>query len=279
MSNIKTNRNKHCNELTHENRHYPNISGPYAAERSIQITSALIDLARCELDMSPYPDVSRISTAPLTKHRPTICFDEWNVWNPERAPGDKGAEELYTLSDALAVAIWLNVFIRNCKDLGMATIAQSVNVISPLMATPTGLCKQTTYWPLLLFSKYMHGRSVAVHVRSGAYKGVTSPEWVQTTCKVPKLDVSAATDGEWMNLAVVNVDEELSYETELSGLAPATGEVQVFLVGGEGNEIKDVNVQDEEAVKIVEKTVSSKGLDKFVFERHSFTLLRWKVKS
>jgi hypothetical protein len=34
------------------------------------------------------------------------------VWDPIRAEGSKGAEENYTLSDALAVASWLNVFVR-----------------------------------------------------------------------------------------------------------------------------------------------------------------------
>ena len=45
----------------------------------------------------------------------TICFDEWNVWDPERAPGEQGAEQLYTLSDALAVGVWLNVFVRQSR--------------------------------------------------------------------------------------------------------------------------------------------------------------------
>ncbi|KAK6066381.1 alpha-L-arabinofuranosidase [Seiridium cupressi] len=258
-------------------RHYPNISGPYAAERAIQITSSLIDLARCELDLTEFPDFSKITTAPRTSKRLKICFDEWNVWDPIRAPGDKGAEELYNLSDALAVAIWLNIFIRNAKDLGMATIAQSVNVISPLMTSPTGLYKQTSYWPLLLFSKYMHGKSVSVHVRTGAYKGATNPEWIQSTVTVPKLDVSAAVDGEWLNVAVVNVDEEHSFETELSGVAPASGDVQVFKVGGEKFSLKDVNKEGQEIIKIVESTVKAEEAKKFVFERHSFTLLRWKI--
>ncbi|KAI0174406.1 glycoside hydrolase superfamily [Pestalotiopsis sp. NC0098] len=257
--------------------HYPNISGPYAAERAIQITSSLIDLARCELDLTEFPDFSRITTAPKTAHRPKICFDEWNVWDPIRAPGDKGAEELYNLSDALAVAIWLNIFVRNAKDLGMATIAQSVNVISPLMTSPTGITRQTTYWPLLLFSRYMHGRAVAVHVRAGVYKGETNPKWIQSTVDVPKLDVSAALDGEWLNVAVVNVDEEHSFETELAGVAPASGDIQVFKVGGEKASLKDVNKEGRETIAIEESTVSGKDVKTFVFEKHSFTLLRWKV--
>ncbi|KAK6207096.1 hypothetical protein LQW54_007525 [Pestalotiopsis sp. IQ-011] len=257
--------------------HYPNISGPYAAERAIQITSSLIDLARCELDLTEFPDLSRITTAPKTAHRPKICFDEWNVWDPIRAPGDKGAEELYNLSDALAVAIWLNIFVRNARDLGMATIAQSVNVISPLMTSPTGITRQTTYWPLLLFSRYMQGRAVAVHVRAGVYTGETNPKWIQSTVDVPKLDVSAALDGGWLNVAVVNVDEEHSFETELAGVAPASGDIQVFRVGGEKASLKDMNKEGQETISIEESTVSGKDVKMFVFEKHSFTLLRWKV--
>lgn len=159
----------------------------------------------------------------------------------------------------------------------MATIAQSVNVISPLMTSPTGIYKQTTYWPLLLFSKYMHGKSVAVHVRCGAYRGKTNPEWIQSTCVVPKLDVSAAVDGEWMHVAVVNVDEEHSFKTEVSGVAPAEGDIQVFKVGGEDYSLADVNQEGNEKVKIVESTAKAEDVKNFVFERHSFTLLRWKI--
>ncbi|KAI8663894.1 Zn(2)-C6 fungal-type domain-containing protein [Fusarium keratoplasticum] len=255
--------------------HYTNISSVYGAERAIQVCSSLIDLARCEFDMSPYPEVDRINSKPLAKKRPTICFDEWNVWDPERAPGNKGAEEQYTLSDGLAVAIWLNVFIRNCKELGMATIAQSVNVIAPLMTTPQGVWKQTTYFPLLLFSRYMRGKSVAVHVRSGTYEGPTWPEWIQSTCVVPKLDASAAVDYDgWMNVAVVNSHEEQTLSTKIDGIKAGT-EVQVFTVGGERYRASDVNSTDDERIGICETTWTSG--ESFKFERLSFTLLRWKL--
>ena len=198
------------------------------------------------------------------------------MWDSKRAPGRDGAEECYTLSDALAVAIWLNIFVRNSKDLGMCTLAQSVNVISPLMTSPTGICKQTTYWPLLLFAKYMQGKAIAVNVKAKAYTGPTTPEWVESTCIVPMLDVSAARDGEWINLAVVNSDKEKSFDTELTGVDPA-GEVNVYMVGGEQSALTDVNMEGSEKVKIRESKWSADK--KFVFEKHSFTLLRWRVKS
>lgn len=256
--------------------HYTNISSVYGAERAIKVCSSLIDLARCEFDMSFFPDVDRICTKPNSKKRPTICFDEWNVWDPERAPGNVGAEELYTLSDGLAVAIWLNIFIRNAKELGMATIAQSVNVIAPLMTTPRGVWKQTTYFPLLLFSKYMRGKSVSVHVRTPTYDGQTFPEWIQSTVAVPKLDVSASIDDNgWMNVAVVNSDDTRGFVTKLDGIRKGA-EVHVYSIGGEKFKATDRNSEDEEKISIQDSTWRETE-DGFKFEPLSFNLLRWKV--
>src|SRR5947208_7245296 len=91
---------------------YENVTAPLAAERAIDICSGLVDLVCIENGVG------------VGEGRPTICFDEWNVWNPKRAAGSKGAEEKYTLSDALAAAVWLNVFVRKSKEVGMACLAQ-----------------------------------------------------------------------------------------------------------------------------------------------------------
>jgi len=249
--------------------HYANATSPRAAERAIEMTMAFIDLARCDFDYENY-FTGVIDTNPKSQNRPTICFDEWNVWNPVRAPGHEGAEELYDLSDALAVAVWLNVFVRQAKNIGMATIAQSVNVISPLMTTEHGVVKQSTYWPLYLYSKYMRGKSLATHVCSEAYTGTTFPNWLASTADLPLLDASAALgDDGYVNLAVVNIAEDRDMETAL--VVPRG----VFVVGGRANDIRDHNVQGKEKVAIKESVWDA--TDKFVFEKRSFTLLRWKA--
>ena len=46
------------------------------------------------------------------KHPPRIAYDEWNVWYRTL---DGGLEERYDFSDALAVATYLNIFVRNCE--------------------------------------------------------------------------------------------------------------------------------------------------------------------
>jgi alpha-L-arabinofuranosidase len=256
---------------TSDKEYYSNACSPRTAERAIEITAALIDLARCDFDVETWPDY--ISTKAKTPHRPKICFDEWNIWDPIRAPGDKGAEQMYDVCDMLAVASWLNVFVRQAKWLGMATIAQSVNVISPLMTTERGVVKQTTYWPLLLFSTYMRGQSLATHVRSAAYTGRTMPEWLQTTMDMPLLDVSAALDDNgYLNLAVVNISESQEMQCTLPG---PTSSVKVFVVGGNVNGIRDNNIEGSEKVFIRE--AKWQGGSRFTFEKHSFTLLRWRA--
>ncbi|KAK4445726.1 alpha-N-arabinofuranosidase C [Podospora aff. communis PSN243] len=239
--------------------HLQNVTAPLAAERAIQMAVGMIDLARIENGVPP------------SVPRPKICFDEWNVWDMFRSPGDKGAEEKYTLSDALAVAVWLNVFVRQAKHVGMANIAQSVNVISPLMTTQTGVVKQTTWWPVWLFSRYMRGETVGVNLRCGEWEGETKPGWIRGTVETPWLDVSAAKGGDGVvSLAVVNLSEGRDWEVEVEGVK---GEVEVFEVGG--REVGVTNVEGREEVGVREGRWDGKG--GYTFPRHSLTMLRWRA--
>ncbi len=152
----------------------------------------------------------------------------------------------------------------------MANIAQSVNVISPLMTHPTGLTKQTSWWPLLLYSNYMRGSTIAVHLSCPEYEGDTHPAWIRGTVDTPWLDVSAAIDDEGVvTLAVVNVHGERGFEVDVQGLGG--GEVKVYTVTGEGVEV--TNTQEKSEVGIVEGTWDGKGL--YTFPKHSLTMLRW----
>ncbi|KAI9665767.1 MAG: hypothetical protein M1821_003701 [Bathelium mastoideum] len=245
---------------TGSEEHLPNVTAPLAAERAIQMASGFIDLARIE------------NGVPHTVPRQLICFDEWNVWMPERAPGEKGAEEKYTLSDALAVGVWLNVFVRQSKLVGMANLAQNVNVIAPLMTTPEGVVKQTTWWPLWLFSRYMRGHLLAVNVRCTEYEGPTHPNWIRGTVQTPYLDVSATIDEKGLaSMAVVNVHESKDFETQLEGVA--TDDVQVYHVGGENPKV--VNTAEKTEVGLNESKWDGRG--SFIFRKHSLYLLRWQT--
>lgn len=244
---------------TADKEHLANSTAPRAAERAIQMAMSLIDLARIE------------NKVPTTVPRQTICFDEWNVWDPVRAPGEQGAEEKYTLSDALAVSVFLNAFVRQSALLGMCNIAQSVNVISPLLTSKKGLVQQTIWWPLLLFSNYMRGHTIALNVRSPEYGGRTNPAWIRGTIETPYLDCSATIgDDGYTNLAVVNVHETTDFAVDLNGVGK--GRVRVFSVSGESIDVR--NTEKSQAVGIKESEWNAG--DKYTFPKHSLTLLRWK---
>ncbi|KAF8460253.1 glycoside hydrolase superfamily [Kalaharituber pfeilii] len=149
----------------------------YTADKNhlSNMTASLIDMARMQKS--------------VTK-RLAICFDEWNVWDLVRAPGELGGEKLYTLSDALAVGTWLN--------------------------------------PLYLASNYMRGRTIGSHVTCKAYKGNTNPTWLASTVDIPCLDVAVALDKEgWINVSVVNIKSDTGIKAKIKGVEKAKGEVQV----------------------------------------------------
>jgi alpha-L-arabinofuranosidase len=52
---------------------------------------------------------------------------------------ENGLQQHYNFSDALAMASWLNLFVRQSDIVAIACLAQSVNVIAPL------LVKQVTF--------------------------------------------------------------------------------------------------------------------------------------
>lgn len=154
----------------------------------------------------------------------------------------------------------------------MANIAQSVNVISPLMTTKDGLVKQTTWWPLLLFSKYMRGHTIGVHVSCPEYEGPTAPAWIRGTIETPWLDVSASiSDDGWVAVAVVNVHETEGFKTKIDGIA--NSEVDVYVISGD--HVGVTNTAQKQEVGIEEKKWDGTGL--FEFPKHSLTMLRWRA--
>ncbi|KAF8182674.1 glycoside hydrolase family 51 protein [Pholiota molesta] len=261
-----------------EGKHAVNVMGPAAAEKGLEITRALIDLAKIEHGLSK---------------ELTVCFDEWNVWDPVRAPGEKGAEEHYDLSDALAVASWLNVFVRKADIVKIACIAQSVNVISPIITSPTGLFRQTTYYPLKLFSTLMRGASLAVHVTTPSpaqhvYSGPTVPKFVHDltvhtpdAAKLTKyVDVSAvlattAQGTKEVRLAIVNRSETEAFDVPVrfGPEAKVKGEVVVHEVWHE--DLRASNWFGEEKVRVV--TRRERFVGTVEVKRHSFQILVFEL--
>src|SRR6202040_582110 len=94
-----------------------------------------------------------------------------NVWYRKRSHEDRvgGVEERFDLSDALAVATYLNGFIRHCRTVKLANLAQLVNAIAPIFTSKQGLFLQTIYHPLRLYAEHTRPVALDVHVDGPQY--------------------------------------------------------------------------------------------------------------
>ena len=175
-----------------------NVAHPLVAEQYIAATQALIDEVRYR---------QRIA------HPIKIAFDEWNVWYRARGRETR-LEERYDFSDALAVAVYLNVFQRNCRSVEIANLAQLVNVIAPIFTSPDGLFLQTIYHPLKLYVDHSGSVSIDAWVDCATY--ASGKVWGR---EIPVLDVSCTYDPDERRctLAVVN-----------RALEPETTEIAIF---------------------------------------------------
>ena len=187
--------------------YYRNVLAPLQAERALKLSRALIDQVCFNQGIS---------------HEIGIAYDEWNVWF--RARGNETAlEERYTLADALAVATFLNIFVRQSATVKMANLAQMVNVIAPVFTSFEGLFLQTIYYPLRLLSTHTQEVALAAWVACDTYDfpdevrhSVQRPQ-IADLGPFPLLDVAAtcSPNGQSLTLSVVNRSLDSAAETDL----------------------------------------------------------------
>ncbi len=110
-------------------------------------------------------------------HQIGIALDEWGVWHPEaRAWGPDNAvhrepityEQAGTMRDALAAAVALEGFHRQCHVLTLANLAQIVNVLhAPVMTDGGAVWLTPTYYVLQLHTPHLGTTALPVEVTHG----------------------------------------------------------------------------------------------------------------
>lgn len=110
------------------------------------------------------------------KRKIGIALDEWGVWHPEArdwGPHPEGVEarqpvtyeQAGTLRDALAVAVALEGFHRQCEALTLANLAQIVNVLhAPVMTEGDQLWLTPTYHVLRMHTPHIGATALTVEV-------------------------------------------------------------------------------------------------------------------
>jgi alpha-L-arabinofuranosidase len=137
-----------------------------------------------------------------------LAIDEWGIWNINSGKGS-GAYNLeypYNWSDALAVGKFLNMFQRNADIVGLATWAQTVNVLAPIMTNEKGSYHQTVYTPLQAYRQYSQKNNLPLVV--------TSPE-IENKLKAIDATASISDDGKEIVVAILNLSENENLKTIL----------------------------------------------------------------
>jgi len=245
--------------------YWRNVFMPHQAERAIRTCRTLIERARYLQSV---------------EHEIHIAFDEWNQWFRYRIKPDH--EERYSLSDALAVTTWLNIFIRNCDIVRMANLAQMVNVIAPVVTNREGLFLQTIYHPLRLYSEHMQGTALDVHVDSPV-RDVTDEETGGAGHKVADLGpfglldavATCRDDQHELVLAVNNRDPKMAIKTWIGLTGTDARLARVYEVNGPSADSMN-SFEEPDKVSVQERAADGVG-DTFVYEfpAHSLTLLRF----
>jgi alpha-N-arabinofuranosidase len=257
--------------------HYATVFQSHQAERAIRICAALIERAR---------HVQRLT------HPIHIAFDEWNVWYRTRSHEDRvaGIEEQYTLTDALAVATYLHAFIRHCRVVRIANLAQLVNAIAPIFTSPQGLFLQTIYHPLRLYAEHTREIALDVHVDGPTRElepgreeaGGGRVHHVADLGPFQLLDAVATCDAaaRELTLAVVNRDRDQPHPATIElGDAHPSGPVLAAEVNGPRVDARN-SFEHPGAVNVTEhRLAGAGGRFEYAFPAHSVTLLRLRLES
>jgi len=195
-----------------------------------------------------------------------LAIDGWGIWE-----SGKTAHELefkYSWTHTLATATLLNIFQRHADVIGLATWAQMVNVLAPILTSKNGSVCQPVFYPLELYRRYCGKWSLEVQTESdGLESSSTRPLYV--------LDVAASYEDEKqvMTIAVVNRDSANSFHTAIEAVGRALPAMKaVYQLSGPPSQFSDRIEPSNDRV-----STDSSSRSACVFPAHSMTLLLYRL--
>jgi alpha-N-arabinofuranosidase len=219
--------------------YWSHVLAPHYAERALSVAGALIDRARY---------VQRIEREIF------VACDEWGIRS--------GTGQ--ALADTLAVATYLNVFVRQSWTVRMAHLA----LTAPVGASPDGVLTQGIYYPFQLMAAACLPVAVDTWTSSGTHAHRDrpgEPYRVADLGQFPFLDVAATADPARTRLtvSVVNRDPRRAHSTRVAlHDARAAGVMTMHEATG----------TDEVTVRTAKHEASGEHVD-VTFAPGSFTLL------
>ena len=210
-----------------------------------------------------------------------LSFDEWNVWYPGRTqattaewlPNPRLIEEEYDVEDAVVAGSLLISLLRHADRVGIAALAQLVNVIAPIRTEPDRAAwRQTTFFPFALTARHSQGNVLLTRPRVA-----TIP--TKTLGDVPAADMVATWDEETQSLSVFAVNrhqqDTVDLRLDLRAFGVPLQVVEQLVMGGQDLEATNTADAPERVAPRHDgtTTVTDKGMT-VALPPVSWTLLR-----
>jgi alpha-N-arabinofuranosidase len=152
------------------------------------------------------------------KRRVPMFVDEWGSWYAVE-PGAPGysLHQQNSLRDAVLAGLTLHVFHEHNQRVGMANIAQTVNVLQAMMLTEgEKLLLTPTYHVFEMYKVHHDATRLPVEIKS--------PEYKLGEQAIPAVSVSASRGEEGVHVSLVNAHatQAASVSCELAGVTATT---------------------------------------------------------
>ncbi len=209
-------------------------------------------------------------------HRIGIALDEWGVWHPEArdwGPGDLPRrtpatfEQACTLRDALAAAVALEGFHRQCSVLSLANMAQVVNVLQAFLLTDGSTCVKTpTYHAFSLHSPHVGAQAFGAEVSTDIA--------VPTGQRALSATASRAKGGAAITLVNRHFDRAIATDVRAAGLELRRARV---LAADAANAVNSPEQPDRASPRPLEVTRISEGQFRFTLPAHSMATIEFRT--
>lgn len=258
--------------------YYEIMAGPHRAENMIDTLHSILKLTE---------------RARRSSRRLSIAITEWNATpagtmmthHPEFNPFGP----TYTLRDALAVASFINIMQRRCREVTLATVAQSINVVGLIMVNQDQAWREPVYYPLLM--QVEHSGSVALDTWIECQETFDEPQYAPapeaspfsrwSTRATPQTDIpflDASTtfdpDNHKLYLSLVNQCREDAIDVQidvLNGRVKSAGQVHTLY----HEDVLAMNTPEHPNTVVASTHAYDQFSANFVWELkpHSYTIL------
>ncbi len=133
------------------------------------------------------------------------AVDEWNLWLPPREKNVSMHHVTYTMRDALYAAAVLMTFYKHADTVGMANLAQLVNVLPLIETNAESAIATSMFYPFVLF-RQMQLDVLPVEISAETFNSLEQAINLKGHESVPFVDVLAtiSADKSSLTLLVIN---------------------------------------------------------------------------